>query len=260
MSVNKARLASEILGLGAGGGELQKLTILFERHGRHGRGSIQALFNPSEIVLSKAANWERQQAAGHGGADSGAVEQGFRSVEPETFSTELLFDTYESRSDGVAWRHAVTSLVPASVIGARDATDVRRHTDKIAKLLEVDRELHRPPICQLRWGAFDIFRGVLTNLEQRFTLFLEDGTPVRATLSCSFAEFSGQARARAGELHSADVVKTREVRRGDTLHSLAAEEYGDPGLWRHIARANGIVNPRDPRPGTVLTIPKLRPF
>jgi nucleoid-associated protein YgaU len=30
-------------------------------------------------------------------------------------------------------------------------------------------------------------------------------------------------------------------------------------LWRPIAKANAIVNPRDLRPGTVLTIPKLRP-
>ena len=52
--------------------------------------------------------------------------------------------------------------------------------------------------------------------------------------------------------------KSRQVRRGDTLQSLAAEEYGDPRQWRHIAVANGIVNPRDLRPGTVLTIPKLR--
>jgi nucleoid-associated protein YgaU len=49
------------------------------------------------------------------------------------------------------------------------------------------------------------------------------------------------------------------VRRNDTLHSIAAEEYRDPALWRHIAKANGIVNPRDLKPGTVLTIPRLRP-
>jgi nucleoid-associated protein YgaU len=259
MSVNKARLASELLGLAAGGGELQKLTILYERHGGRRRGSVQALFNPSEITLAKAATWEQQRVVSQGAADSGAVEQEFRSLEAETFSTELFFDTYESRSDGVAWRHAATSLLPASLLGARDATDVRRHTDQIAQLVEVDRELHRPPVCQLRWGAFDIFTGVLTSLQQRFTLFLEDGTPVRATLTCSFAEVRGTAQARATELHSADVARTRRVRRGDTLHSLAADEYGDPALWRHIARANGIVNPRDLPPGTVLTIPKLRP-
>ncbi|MGH3937303.1 MAG: LysM peptidoglycan-binding domain-containing protein, partial [Pseudonocardiaceae bacterium] len=108
------------------------------------------------------------------------------------------------------------------------------------------------------WGVFrNIFTGVLTQLDQRFTRFLADGTPVRATLSCSFIESLTRADVRAREMNSADVVKTRVVRRNDTLHSLAAEEYRDPSLWRHIANANGIVNPRNLEPGRVLTIPKL---
>jgi nucleoid-associated protein YgaU len=100
---------------------------------------------------------------------------------------------------------------------------------------------------------------VLTGLSQRYTLFLPNGTPVRATLACEFAQVTSAAYARVGELHSSDVVKTRLVRRHDTLQSLAADEYGDPALWRPIALANGIVNPRGLRPGTMLTIPKLRP-
>ena len=69
-------------------------------------------------------------------------------------------------------------------------------------------------------------------------MFLEDGTPVRATLSCTFLEVVPQARVRVTELHSADVPRTRRVTRTDTLASIAAQEYGDPGLWREIARAN----------------------
>jgi nucleoid-associated protein YgaU len=88
-------------------------------------------------------------------------------------------------------------------------------------------------------------------------MFLADGIPVRATLSCGFVETVTEADVLARELNSADVVKTRVVRRNDTLHSLAAAEYRDPRMWRHIATANGIVNPRDLKPGTVLTIPKL---
>jgi nucleoid-associated protein YgaU len=151
------------------------------------------------------------------------------------------------------------SFLPATLIPGREATDVRQHTDQIAKLLDPGTDLHEPPVCNLRWGVFDIFTGVLTDLTQLFTLFLDDGTPVRATLSCDFAEVGTQGQARAGELHSADVIKTRRVQRYDTLQSLAADEYGDPALWRPIAIANGIVNPRDLRPGTMLTIPKLRP-
>jgi nucleoid-associated protein YgaU len=259
MSINKAKVVSELLGLGSGGGELQKLTIYYEQSGRRGPGSIQALFNPSEISLTKSANWEQQHAAGQGGQSATSVEQEFRSVEAERFSIELFFDTYESRSNSVTGARAAASFLPASLVPGRESTDVRQYTDQIAQLVKVDTELHRPPVCDLRWGVFDIFTGVLATLSQRFTLFLDDGTPVRATLTCDFVEASTLAQARATELHSSDVVKTRQARRHDTLQSLAADEYGDPAQWRLIATANGIINPRDLQPGTILTIPKLQP-
>lgn len=259
MSVNKGAVVSELTGTGSGGGGLQKLTIFYEQGGQPGQGSVEALFNPGEISLAKSANWEQQHAAGLGGQASAAVEQEFRSVEAESFSIELLFDTYESRSGAMTLARAVATALPVTVIPGRESADVRQYTDRIAALAEVDTELHRPPVCNLRWGVFDIFTGVLVRLEQRFTLFLDDGTPVRALLSCEFAEADTQAQVLAGELHSADVVKTRQVRSSDTLQSLAAEEYGDPALWRPIATANGIVNPRLLVPGTVLVIPKRQP-
>jgi nucleoid-associated protein YgaU len=259
MTINKAKVVSELLGLGAGGGELQKLTIFYEQIGQLPPGSVEALFNPAEISLSKTSTWEQQRAVGQGGKVSASVEQEFRSVEAETFSIELFFDTYESRSGAVSLAGAAASFLPASLIPGRQATDVRQHTDQIARLLEVDTELHQPPVCNLRWGVFDIFTGALTSLYQRFTLFLADGTPVRATLTCDFTEVGTQGQARAAELHSSDVLKTRQVRRHDTLQSLAADEYGDPALWRPIAAANGMVNPRDLQPGMYLTIPKLQP-
>ena len=259
MSINRAKVVSEVLGLGSGGGELQKLTIYYEKSGRRGPGSIPALFNPSEITLTKTANWEQQHAAGQGGLGATSVEQEFRSVDAERFSIELFFDTYESRSSALTSAGAAASFLPASLIPGRGSSDVRYYTDQIAQLVKVDTELHRPPVCDLRWGVFDIFTGVLTTLSQRFTLFLDDGTPVRATLTCDFVEASTLAQARATELHSSDVVKTRQARRHDTLQSVAADEYGDPAQWRLIAAANGIVNPRDLPPGTILTIPKLQP-
>jgi len=88
-------------------------------------------------------------------------------------------------------------------------------------------------------------------------MFLDDGTPVRATLTCEFTEVGSHGKARAAELHSADVIKVRQVQRYDTLQSIAAEEYGDPAQWRPIATVNGVVNPRALVPGTTLTIPKL---
>src|SRR6266511_2928155 len=86
----------------------------------------------------------------------------------------------------------------------------------------------RPPLCKLSWGAFtlDDFQWVVTSLTHRFTLFLANGTPVRATLNCEFKQWrSGDQEARLLNKQSADVPKRRTVRRGDTLSSIAGEEY-----------------------------------
>lgn len=260
MAINKASVASALLGLGPGGGGLQKLQITFDRHNGTTGGPIEVLFNPHQISRSRSVNWHRHKPASQGSGAWSAAEQQFQAVEveAETLSIELFFDTYESRVTASGWQRAASFVQPVNPFQTGDATDVTTLTDQVAKLAEVDRELHHPPLCHLSWGAFtDIFTGVLTQLDQRFTLFLADGTPVRATLTCNFVEIQTRAHRRARELNSADVVKTRMVRRNDTLHSIAAEEYRDPSQWRHIASANGMVNPRDLKPGTVLTIPRL---
>jgi len=259
MALNKASLASELLGFGPGGGGLQKLRITHNGRDFKKNGPIEALFNPNEISRSRSVSWHQKNTASQGsGWTWSDMEQEFLSVEPETLSISLFFDTYESRVQASDWKQIASFVQPVNPFQTSDATDVTKLTRRVAKLAEVDRELHHPPVCRLSWGAFrNIFTGVLTQLDQQFTKFLADGTPVRATLSCSFVESLTRADVRAREMNSADVVKTRVVRRNDTLHSLAAEEYRDPSRWRHIASANGIVNPRNLEPGMVLTIPKL---
>jgi nucleoid-associated protein YgaU len=256
---NKARVASELFGLGAGGG-LEKLTIHY-KYGKKKTGKAEALFNPSEISTSRSVNYRQKLAASKGGAGYFDIKQKFLAVEAATLSIELFFDTYESRSEAATWKRAASSsIAPTNPFQSGDATDVREYTQKIVNLALPDTELHRPPVCTLKWGEYEtIFVGVMTQVDERYTMFLANGTPVRATLSCSFVEYRTEAHLKASELHSADVAKTHQVRRGDTLQSIAAEEYNDPSLWRLIARANGIVNPRELRPGALLAIPKLRP-
>jgi nucleoid-associated protein YgaU len=51
-------------------------------------------------------------------------------------------------------------------------------------------------------------------------------------------------------------LTTYLLKRGDTLSAIAAKLYQDPALWREIAAANGIDDPRDLKPGVRLTIPR----
>ena len=76
-------------------------------------------------------------------------------------------------------------------------------------------------------------------------MFLPDGMPVRARLSCTFIEVVDPTQeAQAANLQTADFSKVHVVVQGETLSAIAAGCYDDPGCWRPIAIANGIADPR----------------
>jgi nucleoid-associated protein YgaU len=122
----------------------------------------------------------------------------------------------------------------------------------------VHQELHRPPVALLTWGTGLAFKCILESFSLRFTLFLEDGTPVRAVMNTTWKEFSpADVQLQGNPRHSADHTKRRVVKQGDTLSWIAGKEYDDPAKWRMIADANGIDDPVNLTPGTELIIPPI---
>jgi nucleoid-associated protein YgaU len=254
------RLSSELAGVGRGGGSLEKLTIRHEEAVAHRyTGKIVALFNPGELKFEQTVSYCEKPMAGKG-LYALYNQQVFQSSSPQTLTVDLFFDSYESHDDSLSARHLGAAVLPTNPIvsAAPEAGSVTAFTEQVANLARINRELHRPPICRLQWGKFDIMRGVLTGLTQNFTMFLADGTPVRATLNCTFRQYRDDEQTLRGrEAHSSDVQKLHTVRRGETLPGIAAAVYGDPRQWRPIARANGILNPLEIRPGQQLRIPRL---
>ena len=220
---------------------LAKLTINVEREGSALKfgDSFTALFNPDKLVFSKTANWQKQDAA-----NRDCPELQFTNAEPRTLKLDLLFDTFDPEEPKM-----------------KDKDVRKEYTDKIFHLTTVEKhgDKHRPPVCRLSWGTAKVFfQGVLQQLEQTFTLFTEDGTPVRAKLSCTFKEWwTNYDDLNKQNTQSSDIAKMHVVKRGDTLSSIAAEEYLDPRLWRPIAIENGIDDPRVLIPGMLLLLPTL---
>jgi nucleoid-associated protein YgaU len=188
---------------------------------------IKVLFNPSQYGLD--ASFFLTEKAAIGG--KGVVQ--YTSGTARTLSMELMFDTYELRSD------------------------VRDHTNRIYKLVEVKAGDHHPPIVEFKWGGFSM-RCVLERVNGRFTLFLDSGVPVRATLTVSFKEYiDPKDQPWFEKRESADHTKTYVIQTGDTLSSIANAEYRDPATWRPIADANAIANPRVLVAGQRIVIPPL---
>lgn len=68
----------------------------------------------------------------------------------------------------------------------REGSSVQPLTEKIHALAHVDGELHRPPVCVVTWGRGFRFQGMLQESFGGFTMFKEDGTPLRATVAVHF--------------------------------------------------------------------------
>lgn len=141
--------------------------------------------------------------------------------------------------------------------------DVRLETNKIVALTRIERDLKKPqpPVCEVSWGkgpppGSDFpFTGVISNLTEKFTLFTSDGVPVRATLTVVFMEFLDPEKDKR---QIDPELTTRVIKQGDTLSSIAAEVYHNPNLWRAIAEANQLDDPRQLQVGQRLIVPKLR--
>lgn len=189
---------------------------------------IEVMFNPNEYSLDVANKYVFKPIPGL----SLPLAQ-FINGESTSLTMELFFDTYEKKED------------------------VRTYTDRIRNLLHVEKDLHVPPLVRFVWGNFT-FKGIIEKVSLRYTMFLETGTPVRARMNVTFREVqSVEEQFKRIPRQSADRTKQRTVRQGEQLWHIAAQEYDNPGLWREIARANGIEDPRRIEPGTVIKIPRL---
>jgi hypothetical protein len=205
---------------------LAKAKILVEATGEQ----FEVMFNPEEYTLNKDNNFASQNVPGLSGPLLQFVHGNLRTLE-----MELFFDTFEKQRD------------------------VREQTSKVTKLLEINRDLHAPPIVRISWASLQ-FRGVLARASQKFILFLPDGRPVRARITCTFNEFIDPARElREVDRQTANFTKVHAVVEGETLSAIAGRLYDDPRLWRPIAIANAITDPRALTAGQLLTIPAL-PF
>jgi hypothetical protein len=205
----------------------------------NGTESIAVLFNPAEYNLSDNVNYAEKTIPGL----DGPITQ-FVSGQASTLDMTLMFDTYETDGHG-------------ALLAEPQPADVTKLTRKITALAQIDGSLHRPPLCEFIWGPLQ-FRGVLTAVKQSFTMFMDDGMPVRAKLDVTFKSVYDPAEGRRrSPFESPDRTKYRLVTLDSDLWRIAWEEYGDPGLWRVIARANGLMDPLAVAPGRRLQLPAL---
>lgn len=141
-----------------------KLTIV----GLESGVTFTAQFNPKEIHIDKQVPWSKTKTS-----KSDQPELEFSGAEGRSMSFDLSFDTYEAK------------------------TDV--HSTWLAKLLSLDMAMDpeggedrkRPTRVRVQWGAGALkFEGVIESVAIKYTTFLANGLPVRATCTVKLKEAS----------------------------------------------------------------------
>jgi hypothetical protein len=204
---------------------LEKATLTRLRTGQQ----ISVMFNPAEYSFDVGNSFAEIDIPGLRTPPIQYVRGNSRSLK-----MELFFDSYETRSD------------------------VRGATQQITGLLDEDPLTQAPPILLFNWGGFSL-QCVLESVGQRFTMFLEDGTPVRATLAVSFKEYEAvTVQIQSGLFVGPPTV--HNIIAGETASKVAELVLGDPKAWRAVADLNNLDNPRKLLAGAALVVPPKPPL
>lgn len=199
-----------------------------------GGTAISCMFNPFEYSVSKSNSFQEKPKN-----DADTPQGEFFKSGAQTLKLVLLFDTYESGADvsqvtNKMWKFMLTKDQGQSA-----------QNEKVA-----------PPQVAFEWGVFK-FVSYITSMTHKFTLFKNDGTPVRASVDVTFTQYTdvndypNQNPTSGG----GPIERVWRVIAGDRLDTIAAQVYRDATRWRLIAEYNRLSNPLALRPGQQLRIP-----
>ncbi|MGH8001507.1 MAG: hypothetical protein ACREPR_19325 [Brasilonema sp.] len=159
---------------------------------------IELMFNPTEISFSRTVNWQKHR--GNRGTTL-LPKINFSGVEPYRFTLkQLIFDTYETKESVMKYVDIIKQGVE-TINGKPDT---------------------RPPVYRFIWNQ-EYFYCVIQSLTYNLTMFLSDGTPVRAMVDISLEEVD--PKNVSGGKNSASTGENRQQdSRVDQQNNRSAEQ------------------------------------
>jgi len=164
-------------------------------------GPFPVQYNPVNFKLDKPVSWKEHDEQGQ----ESKLE--FQKVQPATISMELIFDTtHEDKNVSKVWVEKVLEMTNASVPDGGDCTKMR------------------PPIVDFTWGEFR-FTGVVESVNAQYTMFSQQGSPLRAKVSLKMKEWTPKnnyAGSGSSSGLSTEKVRLVTVQAGQSLSQIAA--------------------------------------
>lgn len=265
---------------------MERVAFLIEKTGER----ITCLLNPESLVQRRSAGVRSLAGAtgivtGRGLSDDPVAATGGGVTE---FDLDLLFDVDLARDEAAA-RRALTQLEsdpsglteePVLVPSPPHVEDVREMTRPFWALAENAAEedaYGAPPVVRMIWGRAWNVLGIVVAAAERLERFSSAGVPGRSWLRLRLRRVTDDAESRTPipgpatpqfELPPPDLMPPGEGKAYamsiapdglpvSRLDQVAAEAYGDPGVWRAIATFNDIDDPLNFIEGAVVLLPDI---
>jgi Contractile injection system tube protein len=133
---------------------------------------IEFMFNPNELKFSRSTSTEQSQGSR---TKSGGNKNSFKHPNPYQLTiSNIILDTYEEKAEKPSDRSVLKPL--------------KSFTDAMAYSKGGKEKDKRPPIYLFTWGANVYLRCFIKSCNFRLTMFLPDGTPVRAIIDLTLEQ------------------------------------------------------------------------
>lgn len=193
-------------------------------------------FNPSQVTLSKSAQWTTRLAPKFRFA---AIPE-FNGADPYTMQLQIFIDS---------------SMTPGDTTVQDDVEALLSCCEVTLTSIMADQPC--TPWVFFQWGSFSTasFIAYVQSVQATYTLFNPSGAPIRATCDLTITQIPLLTAGQNPTSGALEAHRTHRVMAGDTLQSLAWREYGDATAWRAIAQANDIDDPMRLDVGAEVLIP-----
>ena len=130
-----------------------------------GNYSFTFMYNPTSISIKRAVNVSENSGART--EEKGIPKVSFAHPKATIISiNDIIFDTYENSGD----------------------RSVANKLQKLTQTVKFVPGKERPPVYTFRWGSINYLICFVESVDYQLTLFLPDGTPVRAKASMTLKE------------------------------------------------------------------------
>ncbi|HEY4238227.1 MAG TPA: hypothetical protein VGM88_00345 [Kofleriaceae bacterium] len=133
--------------------------------------TVTAQYNPKELQIDKSVPWSKVNQANN--SNDQGIHLEFTGAEGRSLTVEMLFDQFDGFN-------------AQNVSGQVKLLEKLASVWKPGSVLENERRPHR---CVCSWGStLEDFRCVIESLSTKYTMFGDDGTPLRATCTVKLKE------------------------------------------------------------------------